>query len=198
MSNRNFEDVTGGSDNPRWEPHKNENNPKYPKVLEGYLRRLREINGPNGMFMVAEIAMVNPDGTPGKLIDVSGGVSLEDNLQKVPCGSYIQITFKGKKPSKTPGRTYNDWHIGIDKNAIPYATVFGNGAVTQSAPLQNTATTQTGNAQPNQGWPQQGGNQGQAQQTNNFQPQGGNTFGGNNNFGGNNMNAGFNDDDLPF
>lgn len=129
---RSYTEVAaGGSDNTRWEPTKNENNPSYPKQIEGYYKSSKELPGKNGSFMVSEIQMVNPDGTLGQLIDVSGGKVLEEKLRNIPLGSFIMIQYKGKVQGKL--NAYNDWATFVDENAVPLHQLMGMGA---PAPVQ--------------------------------------------------------------
>lgn len=139
----------GGSDNPRWEPQKNEMNNTYPKELSGYLKDTREIQGQNGAFMVAEIQMINQDGSPGNIVDVSGGKVLDDAIQKVDIGSFIMIRYEGKVKSKIGGRTYNSWAIFVDDNAVPLQQLGGvdQGKMAQPKtipPVNNTPETNNG------------------------------------------------------
>lgn len=147
---RNYTEVAaGGSDNQRWEPNKNENNPNYPKQIEGYFKKTTELPGKNGSFMVAEIQLMNADGTFGACIDVSGGRVLEEKLRAIPLNSFIMIQFKGKVQGKQ--NTYNDWATFVDEGAIPLNQLMGVAPAPQQqvfnqAPVQNNmppATQQT-------------------------------------------------------
>ena len=145
MSNpRQYEKVTGGSDNKRWEPNKSTAaiDPKNPPMIEGYYTAVNEIPGPNGIFKVHSVKTLQPDGSLGEEFDVSLGAVIDDVLGKIKIGSWICIQYKGKKPSKIPGRSYNDIDVFVDNNAIPYTEMLGSksGATTtgsNSAPVKN-------------------------------------------------------------
>lgn len=120
---RNYEKVSGGSDNARWEPHKSNQpvDPNNQPKLEGYYTDCKEIKGPNGMFNVHTIQTINEDGTLGQSFDCSLGAVMDDILgTKIKLGSFVCVVYKGKKPSKTPGRSYNDIDVFQDKNAVPF------------------------------------------------------------------------------
>jgi hypothetical protein len=150
---RQYTEVTGGSNNERWEPQKSNMpiDPNNPPMLEGYYKRQREQNGANGPFLVHEIATVNPDGSLGEDLDLSGGMALDSTMEQISIGSFVCIQYLGKKPSKTPGRSYHNWKVFKDDNAIPYQKLAGMG--------QSQASTQ---APVNK--PQQGNTQGNFQQ----------------------------------
>ena len=106
--------VSDASNNERFEPHKHENlNDGYPKFLEGYYVKTRDILGSdNKYFKSHEVAVVNPNGNLGKHFDVNGGVSLDKKLEAVPLGSYIRIEYLGRVPSKHPGRNpFKNWEV---------------------------------------------------------------------------------------
>lgn len=172
---RQYTEVSGGSNNERWEPQKSNMpiNPQAPPMLEGYYKKMREQTGSNGVFNVHEIATVNPDGSLGNEFDVSGGVALDDMLEKIAMGSFICVQYLGKVASKTPGRSYNNWKVFKDDNAIPYsrlapqqmqqastnAPVYNNQAPVnngQQFPNQNQQFPQQGMTQQNQQFPNQG------------------------------------------
>lgn len=142
---RNYNEVAaGGSDNQRWEPTKNENNPNYPKQIEGYFKSFKELPGANGSFMVAEVQLMNGDGTLGACVDVSGGKVLENKLREIALGTWIMIQFLGKVKGKL--NMYNDWKTFTDDNAVPLHQLMGTPApvqqfsappVQQSVPVQN-------------------------------------------------------------
>lgn len=133
---RNYAEVAaGGSNNPRWEPTKNEQTPNYPMQLEGYFKKMSELPGANGPFNVAEVQMVNPDGTLGQCVDVSGGKVLDEKLRVIPLGSFVMIQFKGKVQGKN--NKYNDWATFVDENAVPLHQVMGLPAPAQ--PFQQSA-----------------------------------------------------------
>ena len=122
-----FEEVGGSSNNARWEPYKNDGNAAYPKEMMGYFKNIREQTGPNGPFEIATIQVMDKEnpGALGAEVDVSGGDVLADKLNNIVLGSFIKIQYLGKKPSKQGGRTYNDWYVGVDKNAIPFNQLGG-------------------------------------------------------------------------
>lgn len=122
---RNYQEVeAGGSNNQRWEPQKNENNPNYPKEIEGYFKSLKELPGQNGAFHVAEIQLMEQDGrTLGICVDVSGGKVLADKLNKISLNSWVMIRFNGKVKGKL--NTYNDWSTFVDENAVPLNQLIG-------------------------------------------------------------------------
>lgn len=129
MSNeRQYTKVSGGSDNKRWEPNKSTTviDPKNPPKIEGYYTKVNpDMPGPNGPFAVHTIQTLethaNHEGALGEAFDVSLGAVIDDVLSKIKIGSFICIIYKGKKPSKTPGRTYNDVDVFVDNNAIPFS-----------------------------------------------------------------------------
>lgn len=151
---------TSGSNNPRWEPTKMVFDKNNPPSLEGYFKTLREISGPNGIFKVATMTLVNLDGSLGQDVDVSGGAVLDEKLSKIPLGSFIMIKFTGKFPSKTPGRTYNTWDILLDEGAInlnqlvPAASVAPVAAQHAQPVFQQPVNTQPVFQQPVQVQPQ--------------------------------------------
>jgi len=124
MNNGNqnpWQKVSDVSNNDRFEPHKNEGNSQYPKFLEGYYTKTREIAGlDNKYFKSHEIVTVAPDGT-SKAYDVSGGVSLDKKLESTPLNSYIRIEYLGRVPSKHPGRNpFKNWEVYVNQNAVPF------------------------------------------------------------------------------
>jgi hypothetical protein len=134
---RSYTEVAaGGSDNQRWEPNKNDANPSYPKQIEGYYKTTKELPGKNGSFMVSEIQMVNPDGSLGICVDVSGGKVLEEKLRNISLGSFVMIQYKGKVQGKL--NSYNDWATFVDENAVPLHQLMGVPAPVQ-APAFNQA-----------------------------------------------------------
>lgn len=147
-----FEEVGGGADGPRWEPNKPENmaNPNYPKELLGYLKDIKEINGPNGVFEVAIVHAMDPkDKTKlGVEVNVSLGKVFAENINKVTLGSLVKIVYLGKKPSKTPGRQpYNDVKVFVDSGAVKYAELGGAQKAKAETPQNNTATTVSNSVQ---------------------------------------------------
>jgi len=148
---RNYEKVSGGSDNARWEPHKStaavdpNNQPK----LEGYYTDCKEIKGPNGMFNVHTIQTLTEDGMLGQAFDCSLGAVMDDILgTKIQLGSFVCVIYKGKKPSKTPGRSYNDIDVFQDKNAIPFKQLKVADGVTSNfstQPVKNGVGAQAQN-----------------------------------------------------
>lgn len=156
QSTRRYAEVAaGGSDNQRWEPTKNMNTPNYPMQIEGYFKSFKELPGTNGPFMVAEIQMVNADGSFAQCVDVSGGKVLEEKLSSIPLGSFIMIQFKGKVQGKK--NAYNDWATFIDEGAIPLHQIMGTPAPVQqqqsapnpfAAPAQQAAPVQQQVANP--------------------------------------------------
>lgn len=142
MSNqRQYEKVSGGSNNPRWEPNKSTTvvySDQNPAKLEGYfLKSTERHSNENGDFMVHEIQTLNPDGSLGEVMDVSLGVGLDNTLKNVDLGSFVCVEYKGKKKSKTPGRTFNDTDVHRDKGAIPYNQLAGKAS---SAPAAESTT----------------------------------------------------------
>lgn len=129
---RNYAEVgQSGSDNQRWEPQKNIGNTQYPTQIEGYFKKFTELPGknPGTTFHVAEIQMVNPDGSLAACIDVSGGKVLEEKLRVIHLGSFIMIQFKGKVQGKL--NAYNDWATFVDEGAVPLHQLMGVQAPTQ-------------------------------------------------------------------
>lgn len=150
MSNtRQYEKVSGGSNNRRWEPHKSTNpvyDEKNPATLEGYYLRTMQRNGPEGPFDVHEIQTIveNKDKTVelSEVFDVSLGVGLSNTLQNVKQGSFICILYKGKKVSDKTKRTFNDTEVMNDPNAIPYKDL--SSAPEMALPATNSNKAQGG------------------------------------------------------
>lgn len=147
-----FQEVgNNSSNNPRWEPQKTQlvSGAPFPR-LEGYFKELREINGQNGVFCVAVIVTMNPNGTLGQEVDVSGGKVLDDKLEEIPLGSFIALQYEGKHPSKVGGRTYNLWKTFVDPGAVSYAQL---GGMVKQTPVQNNNQQQFQQQVQNQGQP---------------------------------------------
>ena len=137
QNQRQFTEVgSNTSNNARWEPTKMQFSRGQEPFLDGYFKSLTELQGPNGMFNVACIVTVNPDGSLGEEVDVSGGMTLENKLREIPLGSFIRIVYEGKAKSKTPGRTYNVFKTYVDANAIPYSQLGGVSAPAVQKPVQ--------------------------------------------------------------
>lgn len=176
MNQRQYTEVTNTSNNERWEPQKSNQqiNPNSPPTIEGYYKKQREQTGANGAFIVHEIALVDASGNLSQDIDVSGGVALDDMLEKIPLGTFICLQYLGKVPSKTPGRSYNNWKLFKDDNAIPYNKLAGNTGsqqqVSSAAPVYNNQAPvpNTNQGAQHQGFQQQG-NMNHMQQRQNVQ-----------------------------
>lgn len=134
-----WEEVGGRSNNQRWEPTKQPFDVNNPPMLMGYFKKIMTLNGQKGPFNVAVIQIVDPNGTLGQDIDVSGGKALEDKLNNITMGSYIGIKYLGKKVSKSTGNSYNDWSVMVDKGAVPYSQLGGVAAsrAVSTPPVQN-------------------------------------------------------------
>lgn len=153
MSQRQYEKVSGGNNNKRWEPHKSTNpvyDEKNPAIIEGYYTKISELSGPNGAFNVHEIHTVTDNGMLSETFDVGLGVGLDNTLRNIPLGTFICIEYKGKKQSKTPGRSFNDTSVGKDPNAIPYQELAGKGIVgiKEAAPENAASAVAAGNKNP--------------------------------------------------
>lgn len=128
QQNDRFQEVgSSSSNNPRWEPQKTEliQGAPFP-VLDGYFKDLRELMGQKGPFSVAVVTTVNPDGSLGQDVDISGGKTLEDKLNDVPLGTFIRIQYEGKVRSKSSGNHYNNFKVFKDENAIPFSQLGGH------------------------------------------------------------------------
>jgi len=146
MEQRKYEEVQSNtSDNDRWEPFKFETDANYPKMCEGYYMGTRmQPGGTDGPFAVMTIAIFK-DGAIVKDIDVAGGAVLGDKLDLVAVGTFVCIKYLGKKASKTQGRTYKDWQVFQDKNAIPYSQVTGAAPIKAAEiPATKTENVQQG------------------------------------------------------
>jgi len=128
QQNDRFQEVgSSSSNNPRWEPQKTELIQGAPlPFLDGYFKDLRELVGQKGAFTVAVITTMNPDGSLGQDVDISGGKTLEDKLNEVPLGTFIRIQYEGKVKSKSSGNFYNNFKVFKDDNAIPFSQLGGN------------------------------------------------------------------------
>lgn len=138
QQNDRFQEVgSSSSNNPRWEPQKTQLMQGQPfPVLDGYFKDLRELVGQKGPFSVAVVTTMNPDGTLGQDVDISGGKTLEDKLNDVPLGTFIRIQYEGKVRSKSTGNDYNNFKVFKDDGAIPFQQLGGNVRVQQQAPAQ--------------------------------------------------------------
>jgi hypothetical protein len=128
QQNDRFQEVgSSSSNNPRWEPQKTDLIQGAPlPVLDGYFKDLRELVGQKGAFTVAVVTTVNPDGSLGQDVDISGGKTLEDKLNDVPLGTFIRIQYEGKVKSKSSGNFYNNFKVFKDDNAIPFNQLGGH------------------------------------------------------------------------
>lgn len=113
--------VSDVSNNERFEPHKNENNQSYPRSIEGYFIKTREIAGmDNKYFKSHEIVMVMPDGSH-KHFDITGGVSLDKKLEATPLNTYVRIDYLGRVQSKHSGRQpFKNWEVYAAAGAVTY------------------------------------------------------------------------------
>jgi len=150
QQNDRFQEVgSSSSNNPRWEPQKTDLIPGAPfPVLDGYFKDLRELNGQKGAFTVAVITTVNPDGSLGQDVDISGGKALEDKLNEVPLGTFIRIQYEGKVKSKSTGNNYNNFKVFKDTNAIPFNQLGGH--VKPQSQQQSNNSAQVFNPSQNQ------------------------------------------------
>lgn len=192
--NRQFTEVAGGSNNQTWKPQANEKNgmaydPNGNNTIEGYFSGEREVTSGEKPFTVANIQLVNPDGTLGEEIDVIADTVLKDRLSKIPMNAYVRLTYLGRMHKKgintsfpwSQTNSYHNWWVGEDKGAIPLHTLTGRPAPTANTgqqnfgqPAQNGQQNQGFNPNANQFGGQQQNNQ-QAGQGQGFQP----NFGGN-------------------
>ncbi len=140
QNKREWKEHQSTSNNQRWEPQKQNFDPNNPPYIQGYFKDLREQTGANGIFMIAVITLVNPDGSLAEDVDVSGGKVLDDKLGEITLGAYIMIKYGGKQASKTPGRSYNIWNIYEDTAAVPYQNL--GGVVKRQAQSNNTNQNQ--------------------------------------------------------
>lgn len=151
QQNDRFQEVgSSSSNNPRWEPQKTDLIPGAPfPVLDGYFKDLRELNGQKGAFTVAVITTVNPDGSLGQDVDISGGKALEDKLNEVSLGTFIRIQYEGKVKSKSTGNNYNNFKVFKDANAIPFNQLGGH--VEPQSQQQSNNSANVFNPNQNQG-----------------------------------------------
>ena len=184
QQNDRFQEVgSNGSNNQRWEPNKLQLIQGQPLPwMEGYFKDVREISGQKGPFTVTVISTVNPDGSLGQDIDVSGGKALDDKLNEIPLGTYVRIEYQGKVKSRIGGNEYKNWKVWKDVNAVPYGNLGGH--VKQQTSQQTNPVQQNNN----QGQQQFNGNgNGQQQFHNGNQNTGGQPqFNPNQGFGQNN------------
>jgi hypothetical protein len=157
MSNnqRNYEKVSGGSNNKRWQPHKEQGvvySETNPATKEGYYLTKTELTarnpttGKDDPFNVHEVQEVNPDGSLGECWDVTLGIGLDNTLKNIPLGTFICIKFKGKAVNPKTNRTYNATDVFQDKGAIPYNQLVPKET---AAPASNaTAAVNAGNKNP--------------------------------------------------
>lgn len=184
QGNRQWENVNTWDNNPRLEPHKdpqfNDNNPW---CLEGYYKSERQIDGDNGPFSVFTIVSMpqGPDGPMGETFDMAGGMVMEGAFEKINMNSYVRIEYYGKKPSKKPGKMFNDYRILVDNTVIPY-----NQRPDVLNSMQNAPQQQRQNNAPAQNY---GQNVGPAQ-NNQQQGYGNQNAGQNQNWSNQNVNTG--------
>lgn len=148
MSNtRNYEKVGGGSNNNAWAPHKDTTkvySDSNPAVLEGYYLRSNVVTQtpPKKDFKVHEIHEVNEDGSLGDILNVSLGIGLSNTLEKILTGTFVRLEYKGKKPAKNAGQSFNDVDVFQAKNAIPYMEL--SDTASGDLPATNSCKAQGG------------------------------------------------------
>jgi hypothetical protein len=171
--NRQFTEVAGGSNNQTWKPQATEKNgmaynPQGDNTREGYFCGEREVTSGEKPFTVANIQLMNPDGTLGEEIDVIMDTVLKDRLSKISMNAYVRLTYLGRTHKKgintsfpwSQTNSFHNWWVGEDKGAIPLHTLTGRPAPTSQAPQTNPQTFGQGqpqfnpNAQQNMGQPQ--------------------------------------------
>jgi hypothetical protein len=139
---RQYEKVNGGSNNRKWEPHKQVGvvyNDQNPAVLEGYLARVNPISHNGKVFNVHEIHTLDEKGNLAEVFDVTLGVGLENTLKNIDLETWIRLEYKGKKPAKIAGQMFNDVAVSRHTSAIPYSQM--TGVATKSPAPQNTGST---------------------------------------------------------
>lgn len=206
QGNRNWAEVSGGSDNTQWKPHATEKNgmmydPNNPSNFkEGYLSGVKDIKGKDGVFVVFEIQTMNPDGSLGEVFDIIGDTVLKDRLDKIEIGAYVGLKYEGRThkkgyPTNSPWsqtNSYHNWKVFEDKNAVKLQSLMG--IKSSGAPVSNTPAPQANIPQGNGGYQQPAAPQGNQQWTPPagnvaapvYQNQGGSNFPPTNgNFGGN-------------
>lgn len=111
---RGWQEVGGGGDvDFLWKPHNNAtgaNNPLHPEMVTGYLKELKELNGPRGPYLFAILYNPANGATPENTIGMACGKVLGDKLEKVTIGRYIAVKYLGKSPSKQGG-SYNNYSV---------------------------------------------------------------------------------------
>ena len=165
---RNFEKVGGKTDSTPWKPMAVETNGFHydPKddannIMEGYYIERADIPGKdNKTFAVHKIHEVLPDGSMGQVWGVSGGMVLDERMENIPLGSFVQVKYAGRKHKKgipvtnafSQTNSFHMWETAIDKNAIPYSQLTGKTvtagapAATGAAPKNSTVPANTTNA----------------------------------------------------
>lgn len=148
MSNtKEYEKVSGGSNNNVWAPHKDTTkvySDSNPAVMEGYYLRSNVITQtpPKKDFEVHEFHEVNEDGSLGDILDVSLGIGLSNTLNKITTGTCLRLEYKGKKPAKIPGQSFNDVAVLKIKGVTPYMELLGTASV--DLPATNSGKAQGG------------------------------------------------------
>ncbi len=149
---RNFEKVGGKIDSTPWKPmavetnnfHYNPNDDAN-NIMEGYYIERADIPGKdNKTFAVHKVHEVMPDGSMGTVWGVSGGMVLDERMENIPLGSFVQIKYAGRKHKKgipvtnafSQTNSFHMWETAIDKNAIPYSQLTGK---TVAAPVAQNA-----------------------------------------------------------
>lgn len=141
---RQYEKVSGGSNNRRWEPQKDASvtySDANPAIIEGYyMGSTPRTSNENGDFLVHEVHTVDDKGALDESVDFSLGMGIDSTLQKVKIGTFVCIHYKGKKASKIPGRKFNDTDVFQDPKATPYKDLVNkDGAPAALPPSSQTA-----------------------------------------------------------
>lgn len=167
---RTFTPVGGKTDSTPWAPMAVEKNSFHfdPKddannIMEGYYIERADIPGKdNKTFAVHKIHEVMPDGSLGTIWGVSGGMVLDERMENITLGSFVQIKYAGRKHKKgipvtnafSQTNSFHLWETAIDSNAIPYQQISGKAiaapaaakpsnppAATSAAPANTTNAT---------------------------------------------------------
>lgn len=162
---RNFEKVGGKTDSTPWKPMAVETNgfhfdPKDDEnnIMEGYYIERADIPGKdNKTFTVHKVHEVLKDGSLGTVWGVSGGMVLDERMENIEIGSFVQIKYAGRKHKKgipvtnafSQTNSFHMWETAIDRNAIPYKQLTGKTLaqpVNNAAPQNNTSGANTASA----------------------------------------------------
>ena len=81
----------------------------------------------------------------GSTVDFWGTQALNDSLATIEKGSFIRVKWLGKKESKSSGRPYSIWDVGVS-NKIPPLSVSGGSSVSNQGNSSETSNQAQGGA----------------------------------------------------